>query len=133
MENKELLTGVRKCLQDCVRVDLNEIQPDARLIDDLGADSLDLLDITFSLERHFGIKIKRGEIERIAREGIPPEEFEENGLLKPKGVERIRQALPEVPLDSIHEGMHTSQIPYLFTVETMARIVERGLAEKQAS
>jgi len=133
MDRQEIFTGIKECLMDCIRVDDSEIALNSRLITDLGADSLDLLDIIFSMERHFGIKIKQGEIERRAREGMAPEEFEENELLKPGGVERLRQILPEVPAESIQIGMHISQIPYLFTVETFVRIVERSLAEKEGA
>ncbi|PKK90319.1 MAG: acyl carrier protein [Candidatus Wallbacteria bacterium HGW-Wallbacteria-1] len=129
MDREAIFAGIKECLMDCIRVDEGDISPDSRLITDLGADSLDLLDIIFSMERHFGIKIKQGEIEKRAREGISPEDFEENELLKPMGVKRLREILPEVPSESIREGMHISQIPYLFTVETFIRIVERSLSE----
>lgn len=130
MDRNQVLEGVKKCLIDCIRVDDSEIRPESRLIGDLGADSLDLLDIIFSLERHFDIKIKQGEIEKQAREGIPPGEFELNNLLQPLGATRLREILPEVPAGDIKEGMHISQIPYLFTVETFVKIVERGLNER---
>lgn len=129
MEKDKLFEGVKKCLMECVRVDEDEIELNSKLIDDLGADSLDLLDIIFAVERHFKVKIKQGGIEKMAREGIPPEEFEVNGLLQAKGVERLRDILSEVPSDEIHEGLHISQLPYLFTVETVMKIVERSMDE----
>lgn len=131
MDRNKIFEGLKECLVDCIRVDEDEIKMDAKLIDDLGADSLDFLDILFSLERKFNIKIKQGEIEKMARQGIPEDEFEENNLLKEKGAERLREILSEVPADEIPVGMHISQIPYLFTVETFVKIVERALdAEK---
>lgn len=130
MDRNQVFDGVKKCLMDCIRMNETEIRPDARLIGDLGADSLDLLDIIFSLERHFNIKIKPGEIEKRAREGIPPEEFEHNNLLKPRGAERLREILPEIPSGDIQPGMHISQIPYLFTVETFIKIIEGSLNER---
>jgi len=130
MDHDEILEGVKRCLLDCVRVTEDKIGLKSKLLADLGADSLDLLDVIFSLERAFKIKIKQGEIERLAREGIPPNEFEENGLLKAAGVARLREILSEVPPEDIREGMHTAQIPYLFTVETLVKIVQRSLTDK---
>jgi acyl carrier protein len=127
----DIFKGIKECLADCIRADENEIDYNSKLIDDLGADSLDFLDIIFSLERRFDIKIQQGEIEKTARQGIKDEDFEENNLLKEKGVNRLREILSEIPAQEIFEGMHISQIPYLFTVETFVKIVERAL-EKQA-
>ena len=129
MDRDEIFQGVKKCLMDCIRIDEDEIELDSKIIDDLGADSLDLLDIVFSLERHFKIKIRQGGIEKAARAGIAPEEFEVNGRLKSKGVERLRQILSEVPADKIYEDMPLSKLPYLFTVETFVKIVDRSVSE----
>ena len=48
----------------------------------------------------------------------------------PRGIERLRAFLPEVPPEDFTEGMHISQLPYLFTVETFVKIVETSLAEQ---
>lgn len=131
MDKNKIFTELKECLVDCIRVDEEDIKLDARLIDDLGADSLDFLDILFSLERKFNIKIQQGEIEKIARQGIADNEFEENNLLMEKGAQRLREILSEIPAEDISVGMHISQIPYLFTVETFMKIVERALDAKK--
>jgi len=130
MQRDAVIAGVKQCIMECVRVDEDEITLSAKIIDDLGADSLDLLDIVFSIERHFKVKIQQGGIEQRARAGMAPEECEVNGKLQAKGVERLRLLLSEVPADDIHEGMHLAQLPYLFTVETFVKIVEQSLADK---
>ena len=130
MDRDGVFKGVKQCLMDCIRVDEDEINLNSKIIDDLGADSLDLLDIVFSIERHFKVKIQQGGIEKRAREGISPEEFEVNGKLQAKGAARLRELLSEVPAEDIKEGMHIAQLPYLFTVETFVKIVETSLAEK---
>jgi len=130
LDRDQILEGVKKCLLNCVKVDESKIVRNAKLLDDLGADSLDLIDFIFSLERYFDIHIYQGGIEKMAREGLTEEEFAENSLLRPKGVERLRAILSEIPPENVKEGMHTSQIPYLFTIETTMKMVERSLAEK---
>ncbi len=131
MNREEIFAGVKDCLEECVRVEPDEITLKSTIIDDLGADSLDLLDIVFSLERQFDVKIKQGEVEKIAREGIPEDEFEKNKKLLPKGAERLREILSEVPAEKIHEGLNISQLPYLFNVETFVKIIERSLNSKE--
>lgn len=133
MNRDEIIQGVKMCLAECIRVDVDEVKLEQTIIEDLGADSLDLLDLVFSLERRFKVKIKQGDIEQKARQGIPPEEFEKNNQLLEKGAERMRQILAEVPAERIQPGLSLSQIPYLFTVETFVRIIERSLAESQES
>lgn len=130
MDRNEIIAGVRDCLLECVRADADSITLKSRIIDDLGADSLDLLDIIFTLERKFKIKIKQGEIVKMAQEGIPPEEFQQNDRLLAKGAQRLREVLSEVDVSEIKEGMSTARIPYLFNVETFVKIVERNLARK---
>ncbi|HOD41104.1 MAG: Acyl carrier protein [bacterium ADurb.Bin243] len=130
MQRNEIIDGVKQCLLECVRTEADKITLKSKIIDDLGADSLDLLDIIFTLERKFKIKIKQGEIIKMAQEGIPAEDFQQNDRLMPKGVERLKEVLSEVDVDEIKEGMSTAKIPYLFNVETFVKIVERNLAKK---
>ena len=89
-----------------------------------------MLDILFAVEEKFGIKIKRGQIEAMAREGMGDGEFEKDGLLTAKGAERLRHIMPEVDQTQIVDGMGVYKIAYLFTVETFCRLVERKLTEK---
>ena len=130
MQRNEIIDGVKQCLLECVRTEADKITLKSKIIDDLGADSLDLLDIIFTLERKFKIKIKQGEIIKMAQEGMPAEDFQQNDRLMPKGVERLKEVLSEVDVNEIKEGMSTAKIPYLFNVETFVKIVERNLAKK---
>jgi acyl carrier protein len=126
MNRDEIFQGVKECLAECIRINPDTVKLESTIINDLEADSLDLLDLVFSLERRFKIKIRQGDIERKAREGIAAEEFENNNQLLPKGVERMRMILSEVPPERIKEGMSLSNIPYLFTVETFVKIIEQS-------
>ena len=128
--NQEIFQKVQEAIQESLGVPGDKITIGARIIDDLGSDSLDLLDILFAIEEKFGIKIKRGQVEAMAREGMAEGEFEKDGLITAKGAERLRQIMPEVDQSKIFEGMGIGRIPYLFTVETFCRLVERKLAEK---
>jgi acyl carrier protein len=99
---------------------------DANLMDDLGAESLDFLDIVFQLEHRFGVEITRGALERAARGDMSDEEFAPDGVLSPAGLARLRELLPEAG-QRIMEGLRPRQILSLFSVRTFARIVGHQL------
>jgi acyl carrier protein len=92
------------------------------VIDDLGIDSLDVLDLVFSLEQEFGIEITRGALERAARGEMSDEEFAPAGVVSAAGLERLRALLPEAA-DHITDGLRPREIVRLFTARTFARIV----------
>lgn len=127
---EDILPQVQEAIHDSLGVPLDKITINARLIDDLGSDSLDLLDILFALEETFSIKIKRGQIEELARQGVPEGEFEHDGMLTEQGAARLREVLPEADPAEIKANMPLSRIPYLLTVETFCRLVASKLAEQ---
>ncbi|RCK81266.1 MAG: Acyl carrier protein [Candidatus Ozemobacter sibiricus] len=128
---EDIFDRVRDAIHESLGVTKDRITLKARLIDDLGSDSLDLLDILFALEEKFGIKIKRGQIEAMARQGIPDAEFEVDGQITERGAARLREVLPEVEPHHIVAGMPLARLPYLFTVETFCRLVQAKLREKE--
>ena len=99
-----------------------QVTVDASLMNDLGAESLDFLDIVFQLERTFDIQITRGEMERAARGDMTDDEFAPAGVLSEAGLARLRELMPEAA-DRIHPGLRPVQILELFTVRTLARMV----------
>jgi acyl carrier protein len=95
---------------------------ESNLMSDLGADSLDLLDVVFSLEQEFGIQITRGALERAARGNLSEEEFAPGGVVGDEGLRRLRELMPEAG-ERIREGLRPREIVRLFSVRTFARIV----------
>lgn len=124
---------VIKVIAESLCVEPEDVSMESNLINDLGAESIDFLDIMFRLEKEFDIKIPQREIERQARGDMPPEEFELDGILQPKGVERLRQLIPEIDPTSWREGMALRELPALFTVAVFAGIVSRKLANPDVS
>jgi len=117
---------VRTIVADVLAIEESEIRPEASVIQDLGAESIDLADLVFQLEHEFGIRIPRGHIEREARGDLPQEEFEHQGRITDKGMDRLRAFLVEVPEERFTPGLRVSEIPTLFTVETFCRVVLRS-------
>ena len=101
------------------------MSPGARLIEDLGAESIDFLDIVFRLERAFKVKIPRGKIVEEARGDLSEAAFEKGGILTEAGLDRLRTFLSEVPPERFKTPLKASDIPRLFTVETFCKMVLR--------
>ena len=116
---------VAETMADALGCDLEQVKPNASSIDELGADSIDFLDIVFRLERGFKVKIPRGKIVEEARGGLSESEFETGGIVSAAGVERLKKFLSEVPADRFKTPMKVADIPRLFTTETFCKIVIR--------
>lgn len=123
---------VREAFAEALGLDEEEVLFEARVIGELGAESLDFLDIAFRLERAFDIKIPRGGIEQSAREGAGAEEYEKDGVLTQKALDLLAQAMPEVPREEIAPGLKATQVPELFRVGTFYNLVVHLLNLKAA-
>lgn len=122
MSEPSIEDGVRAVIATSLGKDIAEVALDASLMQDLGAESLDLLDIVFGIEKEFGIEITRGEMERAARGDMTDEEFAPGGVISEAGLARLRELMPEVAT-RIAPGLRAREILSLFTVQTFANMV----------
>ena len=106
----------------------DEIELDSELIEDLGAESLDFLDIVYRLERAFDIKIPRGGIESSAQEEAGGT-YEVDGILTDEGLSALKQLMPEVPPDEFVDGLRVTEVPELFRVATFYNLVCHLMAQ----
>ena len=116
---------VAATMADALGRDAAEVKLDASLIDDLGAESIDFLDIVFRLERAFKVKIPRGKIVEEARGDLSEAEFDQGGVVSAAGFERLKSFLNEVPAERFKSSLKVADIPRLFTVETFCKMVLR--------
>src|SRR5205085_10378755 len=125
---EEMYQKVSATLVDALNVEQNEIKPSATLQGDLGAESIDFLDIVFRLEREFGIKIPRNELfpESIFQ-GDP--EFVQNGKVTQKGLDELRQKMPFADLAKFEQNPELTAISDLFTVEMITKYIEGKLTK----
>ena len=86
----EIYAKVRETLVEALGLDDDEVTPEATLIGDLGAESIDFLDMVFRLERAFKIKIPRGKIVENARGTLTEAEFEQKGIVTDVGMAQLR-------------------------------------------
>ena len=128
--DKSVEQTVREAVAEALGLGLEEVQLDSKLMDDLGAESLDFLDIVFRLERAFGIQITRGEMQKAARGEMSDEEFAPDGVISEAGLARLRQLMPEAS-ERIEPGLRPAEILRLFTVQTFVNTVvakQQGLS-----
>ena len=133
MTDTEMEATLVECVASTIGVKKELITLDSSLINDLGADSLDLLDLVFSLEQAFGIEITRGEIEKRVRASLPDEEFERDGVLTEKAKEALRLQLPEVDAAKFDGSLRASDIVKLLTVRAFLRIVAEKMEALDAA
>src|SRR6059058_3098745 len=124
---EEIYSKVSATLVEALNVDEEDVKPSSTLQGDLGAESIDFLDIVFRLEREFGIKIPRGELfpESIFQ-GDP--ELVQNGKVTPKGMDELRAKMPFADLSGFERNPDLNSMSNLFTVDLITRYVEGKLA-----
>ena len=109
---------------DIVGVDEDEVTPDATLMDDLGAESIDLLDVLFRIERKTGTKIQAADLAEYVQGGIPDEEFgDDNGIITAKGLEQLKKAMPQIDAGALAGKLEAEKVIGLFTVGNLATMV----------
>ena len=119
----EIFEKVKAALVDALGVDDDEVSPAATMVGDLGAESIDFLDMVFRLERTFKVKIPRGKIVENARGTLSEAEFEQGGVLTDTGFAQLRSYLSEVPESRFGKPMKVKDIPRLFTPVTFCKLV----------
>lgn len=133
MTEEEVFDKLLPLIQEITGVGDDRIRMDSCLMEDLGAESLDLLDFSFLVEETFGVTIASNEFEQRATEQMPEGAYERDGLLTEEGVAKLRLALPEVPAEKIQPGMPKITVPKILTVGVFVHLIQRKLAESEAA
>src|SRR5438067_13673023 len=128
MTQDEIYQKVSSTLVEALNVDEDQINPQATLVGDLGAESIDFLDIVFRLEREFGIKIPRGELfpESIFQGDA---DYVQNGKVTDKGLAELRARMPYADLSKFEKNPEVRAISDLFTVDMITRYIQGKLVE----
>lgn len=124
---------VSEIIADVLVIDEDQVSLNSRLIADLGAESIDFLDLVFQLEKEFKIKIPRGQLEKNARGDLAEDEFEKGGVLTEQGLAALKNYLSEVPAEQFKTTMKVNEIPMLFTVETFCKLVVSAVNQQAAT
>jgi acyl carrier protein len=122
----EVFEKVKTCLVEALGVDDDEVTPEASIMGDLGAESIDWLDIVFRLERAFGIKIPHGELS--PEDILTNTEYVQDGKVTAAGLDQLKQRMPFADLSKFESNPAVQDFPHLLTVQDMVRYVETKVA-----
>lgn len=122
----DVFDKVRAVLTDALGVDDEDVTLEATLQGDLGAESIDFLDILFRLEKEFGIKIPRGEL--FPDDVMSNPEYREGDRITPAGLHKLKTAMPHADFSKFEQSPLVSKMPDLFTVKTVINYIEGKLA-----
>lgn len=123
MSREEIFEQVRESLVDALGLDDDDITPDATLMGDLGAESIDFLDIVFRLEKAFDIKVPREEL-FPAEAVLNHPEFVSGGKVTEKGLAELRDKMPHTDLSEFEADPDVNKIADLFTVQAIVNFIE---------
>ncbi len=121
MSREEIFAGVRETLIEALGVDEDEVVGKATLTGDLGAESIDFLDVVFRLEKAFNIKVPRGEL--FPENILNNPEFVNGKKLTAAGLAELRKRMPHADLAGFENDPQVDRIAELFTVDAIVRYV----------
>ena len=127
MNDEQILKKVQECVAGALGIEPGEVRPESSLIRDLGAESIDFIDIIFRLEKTLDIKIPSGELfpaNLLKEEGLVKE-----GRLTPEGLKVLREKMPYFDLSEFEKDPQVSNLAGHFKVQMIFNYIRDRLAK----
>ena len=124
MSRDEIYAKVQDVLVDALGVDEEDVTPKATLRGDLGAESIDFLDIVFRLEKAFGIKIPRGEM--FPEDIFSNQQYVQNNRITPEGMAELKRRMPHMDFTQLEQDPDINKMQ--FTVDTIVNYISTKVA-----
>ena len=131
MTDTDYFGPVQTAVANALGIDDDEVTPEATLMDDLGAESIDLLDILFRIERAVGVKIQASDLGDEIQGGISDEEFGAGDFVSPKGLEHLTTVMPQINPAEYEGKLKAEEVIMHFTVGNLTDMVDRRSAAKE--
>ncbi len=129
MTEQDIPAIVRTCVAEGLFLSEDEVTPDTALFEDLAAESIDLLDILFRLERALGIRLKGADISEHILGGMTPDDFVgSDGRLTEQGQAQLHKAMPQLDVSTLGEGVDIMTLLGRFTVQNLTDLVTERVA-----
>lgn len=124
MTDQEILAAVRSAVAQCLQLGEDEVTPNATLMVDLGAESIDFLDILFRIDKKTAIRVKVSEIRGYLMGDVKPDDFrDEEGFVTPVGLAQIRRVMPNADLSVFQGKLEARHVARLLTVQDLTNLV----------
>ncbi|MFH8366949.1 acyl carrier protein [Streptomyces sp. NPDC018031] len=125
MDRTQISEAVHQAVIEAVGAEPEEVRPEVTLLDELGAESIDLLDILFRLERSLGVKIQAAQLAEYVQGGIPDEEFgDENEIITERGLAQLKRVMPQIDVAALSGTLRATKVMGLFTVGNLVDLVQ---------
>ena len=129
---QQIEEGVTEVLEEALGVDAEDVKPEATLTGDLGAESIDFLDIQFRMEKRFStpekpFKIEQGEL--FPENMLQDPAMVQNGKVTDAGMGQLRQKLPHIDFGAFDKDRNVKSLSQVFTVKSLCDFLERKLAK----
>lgn len=125
MSYDDVFEKVQGVLEDALGVDADEVTAEATLGPDLGAESIDYLDMVFRLEKAFGIKIDQTEM--MPTDVLTDPAYVDGGKITDKGIAELKAKMPHADLSTIEASRDVDDFEKVFTVDTVVKFVQGKL------
>ena len=129
---EDIVKRVGKRVAEVLAIVPEDIVPESKLVDDLGAESLDLVELMYMLEQEFDIRLSRDDLSLSAQLGISEDELHDNEVLTTRALELLRERFPKAK-DMLTDGITRRHLAALLTVEEIARAVEKRIEERPST
>jgi acyl carrier protein len=124
---QEIFEKIQETLSGALGMDRQEIHLESSLVRDLGAESIDFIDIIFRLEKAFDIKIPSGDL--FPAHVLNDEKFVQGGKVTPTGLAELKQKIPYLDLEAFSKDPQVSKLADYFTVQMIASYIKDRLAK----
>lgn len=125
--SEEVFTKVQAALTDALGVDDSDVTEEATMVGDLGAESIDFLDIVFKLEKAFGIKIATEDL--FPKDILTDGQYVQDGQVTAAGIAEIKKRMPWANLTKFEQNPRVQDFGDLLTVSDLCRYIESKLAK----
>jgi acyl carrier protein len=129
----DIVEAVQAAVSGALGVDEEDVTPEATLMGDLGAESIDLLDVLYRIERKLKVKIQASDLAAHVQGGIPDEEFgDEAGIITPVGLAQLHKVMPQIDPEALAGKLEAEKVMSLFTVGNLIDMVGQRVSAQVA-
>ncbi len=125
---EDILKKIKETLAGALGVEADDVRPEASLVRDLGAESIDFIDIIFRLEKNFDIKIPSGEL--FPGNILNDERYLKEGVVTPAGLQELKNRLPYMDVDTFAKDPKVTRLADFFTVRMVMNYIQDRLAKE---
>ena len=129
MTRSQVLADLRAMIADSLAIDEAEVTLQSRLIDDLGADSLDFVDLVFAIERAFGVKLREGDLNFLGGLDFSSPTVMKDGFLTAETLDALSPLLPALQQVADRNRITPGQLFSMLTVESLCLMIERRMPQ----